>query len=280
MVTSKLSLSLIMPAYNEERRLPPTLEIIADWIPQSRFDVELIIVDDGSQDRTAEVAHSFQGRIPNLKFMQVPHVGYMNAIIAGLKASSRPLRATLEADCPVHPKTLEVFADSLSQYDVVMGSRVLKDGTSLVEGKSFFRRVVSGVMTRLYVLLFRGGIHDPQIGFKLFKAEVVERVLPELCLRHDGLKSAEILVKAQAFGYRVKEVPVQYKHDEDSKCVPKGNYRVVVQAATALFELWAKSYVEYKSGQLPVCPVRFGFLLAPFWRLLHFPHPNKVSVSQ
>jgi hypothetical protein len=69
----------------------------------------------------------------------------------------------------------------------------------------------------------------------------------------------------------VKEVPVRYKHDEDSRCVPKGNYRVVRQAAWALLELWAKSYVEFKRGDLPACPVRFGFVLLPFWRLLNFP---------
>jgi glycosyltransferase involved in cell wall biosynthesis len=270
MAESKVALTLVIPTYNEEKRLPLALQTVADWIPQSRFDVEVIIVDDGSKDATRQVAESFRTQIPNLQFIEVSHVGQMNATITGLKRSNRPWRATLEADCPVHPRMLESFVKDFSGFDIVMGSRILHDDASAVEGKSLFRRILSFGMSRLFSILFRGGIRDPQIGFKLYKAEILDQILPLLTLRHDGLKSAEIVVKAVAFGYQLKEVPVRYKHDEDSRCVPKGNHRVVFQAASALFELWAKSYVEYKRGDLPTCPVRFGFLLQPFWRLMNF----------
>jgi dolichyl-phosphate beta-glucosyltransferase len=279
MIEPKVALTLVIPTYNEEKRLPSTLQILAEWIPQSCFDVEVIIVDDGSQDRTRDVARSYSDKIPNLQFVEVPHVGYMNAIITGLKKSSRPLRATLEADCPVHPRMLESFVKTFPDFDIVMGSRILHDEASSVEGKPLVRRILSSIMARLFSILFKGGIRDPQIGFKLYHARLLEQVLPLLTLRHDGLKSAEIVVKAIAFGYRVKEVPVQYKHDEDSRCVPKGNYRVVWMAAWALLELWAKSYVEYKRGDLPRCPVRFGFLLLPFWRLMHFPSLPTLRVA-
>jgi dolichyl-phosphate beta-glucosyltransferase len=271
MAEPKVLLTLIIPTYNEESRLPATMQILAEWIPQSCFDVEVIIVDDGSTDKTKEVAESYRGKIPNLQFWQVPHLGNMNAIITGLRKSNRPLRATLEADCPVHPRVLETFAKDYPDYDIVMGSRILQDESSSVEGKSLFRRILSSGMSRLFVILFKGGIRDPQIGFKLYNERVVNKILPLLTLQHDGLKSAEITVKALAFGFRIKEVPISYTHDADSRCVPKGNYRIVVRAAWALFELWAKSYVEYKRGDLPVCPVRFGFLLWPFWRLMKFP---------
>jgi len=277
MTESKVLLSLVIPTFNEEKRLPATLQILAEWIPQSRFDVEVIIVDDGSADRTADVAKSFLPQIPQLQFCEVPHVGYMNAIITGLKKSTRPWRATLEADCPVHPRMFESFAADFPDYDIVMGSRILRGDEGAVEGKSWFRRMLSSIMTNLFSILFKGGIHDPQIGFKLYRGRVIDQILPLLTLRHDGLKSAEIIVKTLALGYRVKEVPVRYKHDEDSRCVPKGNYGIVVRAAWALLELWAKSYVEYKRGDLPACPVRFGFVLLPFWRLFHFPplsHPG------
>ena len=270
MTESKVALTLVIPTYNEERRLPSTLQTVADWIPQSSFEVEVIIVDDGSQDGTRQVVENFRGQIPGLQFLEVSHVGQMNATITGLKKSSRPLRATLEADCPVHPRILESFVKNFPDADIVMGSRILHDKTSSVEGKSFFRRILSFGMSRLFSILFVGGIRDPQIGFKLYHARILDQVLPRLTLRHDGLKSAEIVVKALAFGYQVKEVPVQYKHDDDSRCVPKGNHRVVWVAAWALFVLWAKSYVEYKRRELPICPVRFGFLLLPFWRLMNF----------
>ena len=259
-------LTLVIPTYNEEKRLPGTLRILSEWIPQAPFEVEVFIIDDGSRDGTRRVTEDFSDRIPDLHFTEIAHVGYMNAIITGLRQSDRPWRGTLEADCPVHPRMFESFAADYPDYDIVMGRR-----TNLVEGKSFFRRMLSAVMSRLFSILFKGGIHDPQIGFKLYRGEMLEKVLPLLTLRHDGLKSAEIIVKALAFGYRVKEVPVVYKHDEDSRCVPRGNFSVVIKAALALLELWAKSYVEFKRGDLPLCPVRFGFVLLPFWRLMNFP---------
>jgi glycosyltransferase involved in cell wall biosynthesis len=267
----KVLLTLVIPTFNEEKRLPVTLETLAEWIPGSIFDVEVIIVDDGSKDGTRKIAESYREKIPQLQFWEVPHVGQMNATITGLLKSNRPLRATLEADCPVHPRMLESFLRNFPDFDIVMGSRALRDESSGVEGKPLFRRILSSGMTRLFTLLFKGGVHDPQIGFKLYRAPVLDRVLPLLTLRQDGLKSAEIVVKSLAFGYRIKEVPVHYIHGEDSRCVPKGNYVVVIRAAWALAELWAKSYVEYRRGDLPACPVRFGFLLRPFWRLMNFP---------
>ena len=265
-MAARISLSLVIPTYNEERRLPATLRTLSEWLPQSPFDAEVLVIDDGSRDGTRRVAGEFGDKIPDLHFVEIAHAGYMNAIITGLRQSIRPWRATLEADGPVHPRMFASFAADFPDYDIVMGRR-----TNLVEGKSLFRRLLSSVMSRLFSIFFKGGIHDPQIGFKLYRGEMLEKVLPLLTLRHDGLKSAEIIVKALAFGYRVKEVPVQYKHDEDSRCVPRGNFSVVIKAALALFELWAKSYVEFKRGDLPLGPVRFGFLLLPFWRLMNFP---------
>ena len=270
MADSKVPLTLVIPTFNEEKRLPSTLQILSEWIPLSCFDVEVIIVDDGSTDRTREVANRYSSEIPNLQFLEIPHLGYMNAIITGLLKSKRDLRATLEADCPVHPRMLEYFFRTYPDFDIVMGSRAITNEISSVTGKPLFRRMLSSMMVILFSVLFKGGIRDPQIGFKLYRAEVLDRVLPQLNLSHDGLKSAEIIVKAMAFGYHIKEVPVQYQHDEDSRCVPKGNYVVIIKAALALFELWARSYVEYRRGHLPACPIHFGFLLRPFWRMMIF----------
>jgi dolichyl-phosphate beta-glucosyltransferase len=280
MAEAKTLLTLVIPTYNEERRLPATLATLAEWIPQSCFDVEVMIIDDGSTDMTRAVAESFRAKIDNLEFVEIPHLGYMNAILTGLRKSTRPWRATLEADCPVHPRVLETFVKSFSDFDIVMGSRVLRGEEAAVEGKPLFRRMLSALMTRLFSLLFKGGIRDPQIGFKLYSSRVLDRVLPLLSLRHDGLKTSEIVVKALALGFRIKELPVHYRHDEDSRCVPKGNYGIALAAGWALLELWAKSYVEYRRGELPTCPVRFGFMLRPFWRLMTFPASARLDATR
>jgi dolichyl-phosphate beta-glucosyltransferase len=270
MAEPKVPLTLVIPTFNEERRLPATLQILSDWIPKSCFDVEVIIVDDGSTDQTREVAEEYSSKIFNLRFMSVPHIGYMNAIITGLSASKRPLRATLEADCPIHPQMLEEFANNYPDFDIVMGSRVSNHDAASVKGKPPLRQLVSWLMSQSFTILFKGNIRDPQIGFKLYRAKVIDHILPLLTLPHDGLKSTELVVKALAFGYRVKEVPVHYQHDDDSRCVPKGNYSVVIKAGMALLQLWVQSYVDFRRNQLPTCPIRFGFLLKPFWRFIPF----------
>jgi len=268
MTRSKPDLSIVVPAYNEETRLPPTLDIILEWQKTSGLNVEVVVVDDGSADRTCELVEQYAEKNPFIKLRRNSHLGYMNAIITGLHAAEAPFRGTLEADCPVHPRYFQQFLPLMANYDIVMGSRKLRGEDSVVEGKSLFRRFLSAGMSGLFTTLFKLRILDPQIGFKLFRAEVVEKVLPMLALSHDGLKSSETLVKADALGFRIKEVPVKYRHDPDSRCVPKNPYKVVWGALCALFELWVLSYSEFKRGVLPKSPVRGTWLIGPFWRLV------------
>ena len=274
------ALTIVIPAYNEQDRLPPTLDLLLEWRKSQSFGVEIIVVDDGSTDPTCSIVEGYVERHADLKLIRESHVGYMNAIITGLRNGRHFWRAIVEADCPVHPSYLTEFLRFTPEHQIVMGSRKLRDDSVVVEGKSLFRRFLSAGMSRLFLTLFKCRVTDPQMGFKLYSATVVESVLPRLALPHDGLKATEILVKAEAMGFKIKELPVRYKHDPASRLVPKNATVVVFRAIGALFSLWVLSYAEYRRGYVPNLPVRAAFLLAPFWRLFNYdlvPPPSRRS---
>src|SRR4051794_11422663 len=99
MVASLQSLSIVMPVYNEEDRLPPTLDILYAWkTRQTIFDLEIIIVDDGSVDKTREIVKAFIAKDPSVRLIEKEHVGYMNATIAGFTAATHEWVGTMKAD--------------------------------------------------------------------------------------------------------------------------------------------------------------------------------------
>ncbi|MBF0289205.1 MAG: glycosyltransferase [SAR324 cluster bacterium] len=261
----KAPLSIIIPAYNEENRLPPTLDIVLEWVSKtSVFDVELIIVDDGSEDQTCDIVRSYMTRYSWIKLVEENHVGAMHATISGFKQATSSLVANMEADCAVHPQEFEKFLPHLENHGIVMGSRILRGKLPPIQGKSPFRHLLSFGMSSIFLILFKCNLYDPQIGFKLFKKEALLKVLPLLTSPHDGIKSAEILVKAYSSNYSIKEIPVEYKHHPDSRCVPKGAFLVIFRAILATFQLWEQSYREYQDGLIERLPIR-GNLLLDFW---------------
>ena len=270
-------LSIIIPAYNEEDRLPPTLKEVLAWKKrQTIFEIEIIIVDDGSVDRTVEAVKEFQEIDKSIKLIQEKHVGFMHAITTGFKAASYSLMGNMEADCATHPREFENLIKYINEYDMIMGSRILRGNLGAIKGKSFFRRTLSFFMSNLFRLLFRGEIYDPQIGFKLYKKKVLEEVLPKLCLNEDGLRNSEIVVKAYGLGFKIKEIPVDYKHEEASRCVPKKPVKFLIRTVLALFTLWTQSYMEFKNGLYRRNPVRFSWIAGVIINILQV----KLKVAQ
>lgn len=267
MINIRTPLTIVIPAYNEEQRLPPTLDALLVWHQKSNFDVRIVVVDDGSRDRTVEIVKGYATRNANVKLVCEPHVGYMNAIISGLTKAETDLRVTIEADLPVHPEILDKIAPDILNYDVIIGSR-LSSGSE-VEGKSDLRKIISSFYSLLFKILFRCNFNDPQIGFKIYRGHALSHILPQLRLPDDGLKSSEFMIKAYGFGYSILEIPVKYKHDPDSRLVPQGKTLVkVLESSVALLSLWVQTYAESRKNLYRVNPVRGGFLLCLLWPLL------------
>ena len=266
----KEQLTIVIPAYNEETRLPPTIKKVLQWADQTTvFDIELIIVDDGSEDRTCELVREFSGQDSRVRLIQETHVGAVHAILKGFRAAKYPLVGNMDADLAGHPREFETLLPFVCDSGIAQGSRTIRGdrGQSTYETKSLLRRFISGCMRNLFKTLFKDQVEDPQIGFRLFLKQTVNKICPTLRLWHDGLKHGEIVIRAFGLGMTVTELHVPYIHDEDSRCVPKGLIAVAlisVKAFAALITMWVQCSVDYHTGLLKRCPTRGAFLLWPF----------------
>lgn len=256
-----MNISIVIPAYNEEDRLPATLDTIFYWAKDTPLNIsEIIVVDDGSTDSTKSIVLKYARNFSKIKIIDGSHVGAMNALITGFKASTADYIVSIEADCPVPPYEIDrIFSTNLN-FDILTGSRLYK-GSKAHIGKPLIRRFLSKTNSIIFHILFTLKINDPQIGFKVYKRSTLQKVLPTLALTHDGLKSTEILVRAYALGFLVKELPVAYKHNNDSRCVPNTfPIKVAVSALSALINLWFITSQQYSSGALIKKPTRFSWL--------------------
>ena len=258
--SSVLSLSLVIPAYNEVDRLPKLLERLKGWHPAGFDPIEILIVDDGSTDSTRALVKEFLPRDERVRLIESKHGGAMHAVIAGYREARYGFIANIDADNATDPAEIERLARHLDGQDVVTGSRLLRGDLPPIEGKSAFRNFISNGYSGLFGLLFRCGIRDPQIGCRIFRREALLEALPLLTSDHDGIKISEILVKSYGMGRAIKVVPVEYHHDPDSRLVPKRPYGVVARVFAALLVMWMDSDRQYRSGALKRSPVRAGFL--------------------
>ena len=262
-------LTIVIPAYNEENRLPPTIRKVLEWADKTTvFDIELIIVDDGSEDRTCDLVREFASQDARIRLIEETHVGAMHAILTGFQAAKYPLVGNMDADIAVHPREFEALLPFVHESGIAQGSRVLRGAVEPVsDSKPLFRRILSGCMYIFFKALFKDQVEDPQIGFRLFRKESVLKIQPTMRLWHDGLKHGEIAIRAFGLGMTVTEIPVTYIHDEDSRCVPKELTKamfVTLGALVALISMWVQCSIDYHKGILKRRTTRGDFLLWPF----------------
>ncbi|MFI5360587.1 MAG: glycosyltransferase family 2 protein [Elusimicrobiota bacterium] len=257
-----LPLSVIIPAYNEVDRLPKLLARLRDWRPAEFSPLEILIVDDGSTDSTRALVKEFLPKDARVRLVEAKHGGAMHAIITGYREARYDYIANIDADSSTDPDEIARLARRLDTADVVTGSRLLRGDLPPIEGKSAFRRFISNGYSNLFGLLFRLGIRDPQIGCRIFRRRALLEILPALTSEHDGIKCSEILVKSYGLGHEIVEIPVAYRHDPDSRLVPRRPYAVIVRVFAALIVMWMDSDRQYRSGVLKRAPGRAGFLAA------------------
>ena len=240
-----------------------------EWADETDvFEIELIIVDDGSEDRTCELVQEFAKQDSRIRLIQEKHVGAMHAILTGFRAAKYPLVGNMDADIAVHPREFEALLPFVNESGIAQGSRVIgiQDPTT----KNLYplsRRFISECMRGFFKFLFKDQIEDPQIGFRLFLKESVLKIYPTMRLWHDGLKHGEIAIRAYGLGMTVTEIHVPYIHGGDSRCVPKRLFKVIfiaIEALVALITMWIECSIDYHKGILKRQVTRGAFLLWPF----------------
>ena len=208
-------LSLILPAYNEEKRLDECMEKVAGYLASRNDPIEVILVENGSSDRTYEMACGYAERYPWLKVLQEKKPGKGNAVRRGMLEARGKYRMFADVDFSMPVSEVDHFIPpTLSGYQVAIGSREVKGAVRYNEPP---RRHFTGRVFNLIVrILAVPGIHDTQCGFKCFSAEAAEKLFH--LQRIDGWAfDAEVLFIAKKFGYPIIEVPVQWYYDGNSK---------------------------------------------------------------
>ncbi|MCD6550583.1 glycosyltransferase family 2 protein [bacterium] len=213
-----MRLSVIIPAYNEEKRIVHTLEDIDKYLSTQDYDYEIIVVNDGSQDRTSDVVRGATERIRNLRLIDnKQNRGKGFVVRQGMLEAKGEFRLFTDADNSTTIDHIEKFWPYFKKgFDIVIGSRVVK-GAILDPPQSWFRRQ-TGRTFRLLTNIFTGlwEIKDTQCGFKCFTKKAVEDIFP--CCQIDRFSfDVEMLVIAKLFGYKIKEVPIRWVNDPHSK---------------------------------------------------------------
>ena len=206
------AISLVIPAYNEEQRLPPFLQSVRPYMTRAYGDsYEVIVVDDGSRDRSAELVEEASRDWPQLRVIRQPaNRGKGCAVRTGILASRGRLVLFSDADGAAPISEEKKLRDAIAGgADVAIGSRLLASRAEC--SRTWFRTLVSRAFSALVRLCVGLPIRDTQCGFKMFRGSA-GRQLVRLCSRDDYLFDVLLLLLAPKLGYSVVEVGIRW-HD-------------------------------------------------------------------
>jgi dolichyl-phosphate beta-glucosyltransferase len=203
-------LSVVIPAFNEARRLPTTLARVHAFLDARGGRYQVLVVDDGSSDGTAEVARAGPGPVEVLR--HAPNRGKGHAVRAGMLAAGGERRLMTDADLSTPIEELSRLEAELERgFDVAIGSRAVA-GARIEVHQPLYREVVGRLFNRLVQLLLLPGLHDTQCGFKLWSAEAAKAAFA--ACRLDGFSfDVEALYVARRRGLRIAELPVTWRND-------------------------------------------------------------------
>jgi dolichyl-phosphate beta-glucosyltransferase len=209
-------LSVVIPAYNEEKRLPQTLMAVMNFLKKQTYESEIIVSDDGSQDRTVALAKELLKTFPSQIMVTPQNRGKGNAVRQGMLAATGAYVLFTDADLSTPIEEVSRFLVHLEKnQDIVIGSRALR--ASQVEVHQNFMRETMGKVFNLVAQVWAfKGVHDSQCGFKCFRREAARKLFSMQKL--DGFSfDVEIVYLAQKLGYRLLELPVIWRNSAQSR---------------------------------------------------------------
>lgn len=209
-------LSVIIPAYNEAKRLPLTLIDVNKHLSAVDYDYEIIVVDDGSKDDTAEIAGRFSHIIKNLRVIDnKKNHGKGWVVRQGMLEAKGRWRLFMDADNATTVDQFQKMIPYLSEYQIVIGSRDVK-GAKLTPPQPFYKRWLGNIGNLIIQILLLPGLWDTQCGFKCFSEEATEKIF-KLMKTNRWAFDVEVLVLGKKLGYKIKEIPVVWVNDIHSK---------------------------------------------------------------
>jgi len=217
-LTNPIFLSIIIPAYNEEKRLPTTLEQVAAYLEKQSFSAEVLVIENGSFDRTLEIAQDFASKHPQFKAFHKTGRGKGLAVRHGMLKAQGTFRFMCDADLSMPIDELNRFLPpAVVDADIVIGSREAPGAVRYKEPA--YRHIGGRAINSLIRWFALPNLQDTQCGFKCFRGEVAEDLF-----KHQRINGwsfdIELLYVARMRGYKIIELPIPWYYSPDSHVQP------------------------------------------------------------
>ncbi|HEX8983651.1 MAG TPA: glycosyltransferase [Ktedonobacterales bacterium] len=236
---SRPQLSIVIPAYNEARRLPESFARLYDYLRRQPYLSEVIVVDDGSDDSTASVVRAWMGRWHALRLISIPHSGKGAAVRAGALAAQGDWIFFADADFSMPVQELTAFSPTEApDVDVLIASREAPGARRY--GEPFYRHLMGRAFNRLVQWALTPGISDTQCGFKRIRRDVALDLFFHQTVEGWGF-DVEMLYVTRLRGYSVREVPVSWYYKSGSKVNP---LRDTLTMGIDLLTIWRNAQTD------------------------------------
>ena len=271
-MNSDISISIVIPVFNEEKRIARCLERIIEYGTSQHWDFEIIVAEDGSNDNTVKIVNSLIEKDNRIRLISFDNrIGKGAAIRNAILTNQKKNAGFMDVDLAADPSEFQRLLQYIDHYDVVLGSRFLRGDLPPIE-RPFYRTFFSYLYSKIFQMLFRMPIYDPQCGFKLFKKEIIQPLFWEINTTGFAFDS-EIIVKAFSIGLKVKETPIIWRHDSASKISVLHQIRAMSED---LLSIWFEAHMLWLQNK-PIYPQKKGSFKARllFSLLSLFKRPRK-----
>lgn len=231
---SNCFLSIIIPAYNEAKRLPKTMESLFSFLNNQPYTAEVVVVENGSQDNTYQTALAFRESFPQLRVLREEQKGKGRAVQRGMLSAVGEYRFMCDVDFSMPITEINRFLPPhLTDYDIAIASREAPGAKRYNE--PMYRHLVGRFYNGLIRTLALPGLHDTQCGFKCFRGDLVEEIFS--CQTIPGWSfDVELLFIARQRGYRIIEVAIPWYFNPESKInVWRDSFRMAIDLGTIRF---------------------------------------------
>ncbi len=213
---SDLFLSVVVPAYNEESRIRWTLDQLVGHLSTKPYTWEVVVADDGSTDRTAEIVSDASAHDGRIRVLRLEHRGKGGAVRSGMLDSKAEWRFMCDADLSMPVEQIDLFlpGDAAPAFDIGVGSREVAGARRF--GEPLRRHLIGRAYSYVARLLAVGGLSDTQCGFKMYRGELVPQLFGRQRLDGWGF-DVEVLFLGRKNGARIEEVPIDWHYRTESK---------------------------------------------------------------
>lgn len=240
-------LSVVIPAYNEEKRLPHTLKAVIKYLQRQKYSWEIAVVDDGSRDKTALLVKETSIVEPRVRLLQYgTNRGKGYAVRYGMTRTRGTYRLFMDADNSTTVDHFEQFLPFFNMgFSAVIGSRDIA-GAQIATHQPKWKELL-GDLGNLWIQLWAvPGIKDTQAGFKVFTGRAADDVFPFLQIDRWGF-DVEALAVARLKGYKIAERPIRWVNDPDSKVSTRAYIDVLKEVVQVRLNIWKGIYTKIKT---------------------------------